>query len=42
MIGPSLAITISVASLLMLIVFRAAYRPYRTDYERMRALNTSG
>ena len=42
MIGPSLAITISAASLLMLIVFRAAYRPYRTDYERMRDLHATG
>ena len=37
MIGTSVAITISVASLLMLITFRAAYRPYRIDYERMHA-----
>ncbi len=35
MIGPSLAITISVASALMLIIFRAVYRPYRIDFERM-------
>jgi MFS family permease len=35
MIGPSLAITISVASALMLIIFRAVCRPYRIDYERM-------
>jgi MFS family permease len=35
MIGPSVAITISVASALMLFTFRAAYRPYRIDYQRM-------
>jgi MFS family permease len=35
MIGPSVAITIGVASALMLFTFRAAYRPYRIDYERM-------
>src|ERR1700674_3997465 len=35
MIGPSLAITMSAASALMLFTFRAAYRPYRIDYERM-------
>lgn len=37
MIGPSLAITISTASALMLFTFRASYRPYRIDYERMHA-----
>jgi len=42
MIGPSLAITISAASVLMLCVFRAVYGPFRKDYERMRALHTSG
>jgi MFS family permease len=42
MIGPSLAITISAASLLMLMVFRAAYRPYRRDYERMHDLHATG
>jgi len=35
MIGPSLAITIGVASALTLVVFRAVYRPYRIDFERM-------
>jgi MFS family permease len=35
LIGPSVAITISVASALMLFTFRAAYRPYRIDYQRM-------
>jgi MFS family permease len=35
MIGPSVAITIGVASVLMLVTIRAAYRPYRIDYERM-------
>jgi MFS family permease len=35
MIGASVAITIGVASALMLFTFRAAYRPYRIDYERM-------
>jgi MFS family permease len=35
MIGPSLAITISTTSALMLIIFRAVYRPYRIDFERM-------
>jgi MFS family permease len=37
MIGPSLAITIGVASTLLLLTSRAAYRPYRIDYERMHA-----
>jgi MFS family permease len=37
MIGPSVAITISAASVLMLFTFRAPYRPYRIDYERMHA-----
>jgi hypothetical protein len=37
MIGPSIAITISVASALMLFTFRATYRPFRIDYERMHA-----
>jgi MFS family permease len=41
MIGPSLAITISAASALMLITFRAAYRPYRIDYERMHGGHSS-
>jgi MFS family permease len=35
MIGPSVAITIGIASALMLFTFRAAYLPYRIDYERM-------
>jgi len=35
MIGPSLAITIGAASALMLVTFRAAFRPYRIDYEWM-------
>jgi hypothetical protein len=35
MIGPSVAITISVASALMLFTIRATYRPYRIDYQRM-------
>lgn len=35
MLGASLAITIGAASALLLLTIRAAYRPYRIDYERM-------
>ncbi len=37
MIGPSMAITIGVAAVLMIVVFLAALRPYRADYEAMHA-----
>ena len=37
MIGPSMAITIGVAAVLMIVVFLAALRPYRADYEGMHA-----
>lgn len=37
MIGPSMAITIGVAALLMVVVFLATLRPYRVDYEAMHA-----
>jgi hypothetical protein len=41
MIGPSLAITMSVASALMLFTVRAVYHPYRIDYEQMHARHSS-
>jgi MFS family permease len=34
MIGSSLAITMGSAAVLMLVAFRATYRPYRTQYEQ--------
>ena len=37
MLGPSLAITIGSASILMLLAFRATYRPYRVDDRLMLA-----
>jgi MFS family permease len=42
MIGTSLAITICVASALMLFTVRAVYEPYRIDYERMQASHSRG
>ena len=37
MIGPSMAITIGAAAVLMVVVFLATLRPYRADYESMHA-----
>jgi MFS family permease len=37
MLGPSLAITIGVAAVLMIVIFRASYGPYRRDYEAIHA-----
>ena len=37
MVGASVALTIGGAAVLMLVVFRATYRPYRVDYQRMQA-----
>jgi MFS family permease len=36
MIGPSMAITIGAAAVLMVVAFLATVRPYRADYEEMR------
>jgi len=42
MIAPSLAITIIAASASMLVAYRAAYRPYRTDYLRLHPRHSGG
>ena len=39
MIGPSLALTIGIASFLALIVFAATFRPYKTHYLTMHAVS---
>ena len=36
MLGPSMALTIGIAAVLMIVVFRASYRPYRRHYEAMK------
>jgi len=37
MLGASMALWIGMASVSMLVLFRATYQPYRVDYDRMQA-----
>lgn len=41
MIGPSMAITIGVAAVLMVVAFLATYRPYQADFRAMQAAAAS-